>query len=594
MLKKLTHASRHKDIISSMFLPAAIAMIFTQLVGVVATIIDGLITSIYFGEEAYSAISLSYPLVNTLVLLASFISTGCQVVCSKKIGQGKKEEANAAFTAAIIGGLVVSVLFIVVCLAFPLTMFRICGVTIEKHPEFYMPMSDYLKGFLIGAPAVMLVQIVSPILIIDNNKSLVQISALVLCVADVVGDIANALIFHGGVYGMGVATSISYILEFSIMMLHFIRKKSHFHFDLRKISAENVRGMVIGGSPTFVLKLATVMRDIAINHLNLAVALSSAAVVARGLQNDIGLLLFSIGLGIGKTLIPMTGMYYGAKDMQELKRLYIYALKFSAIVSSITGIIMIILSYPISRLYTNEKEVLEYSVFAICCLAAVLPLDTLTVALQNYLQGIEKLKLVNIINFGERFVIPVITAVVLGLSFGSKGILASIAVGKILIILMMFVIICIRRKGLPKNINDFMFLPDDFGGSTDHNYYAEINTIDDVMASSIGIKEYCEHNNIDATRTNYISLFIEEMAGNIVKHGIHNKQISTSLRVFINEGQVLITLRDYFNYFDPTEYYKASKDKRDFESNGIKIVMQLAKEVHYVNAFGINNLMILL
>lgn len=594
MLKQFRKASRQKDVISSMFLPVAIAMIFTQLVGVVATIIDGLITSIYFGEEAYSAISLVYPLVNMLVLLAGFISTGCQVVCSKKIGQGKKEEANSTFTAAIIGGLIVSAIFIFVCIFFPLTMFRICGVTIENHPEFYIHMSDYLKGYLLGVPAVMLVQIISPILLIDNNKNLVQISALILCIADVIGDVTNALVFKGGVYGMGVATSIAYILELSIMMFHFIYKRSYFRFDLRSFSMENIQGMIVGGSPTFVRKLATIIRDIAINRLNLAVALSSAAVVARGLQNDISLLLFSIGLGIGKTLITMTGMYYGAKDMQGLKRLYIYAFKVSVIISSITGIIMLVLSYPISKLYTSDKEVLEYSIFAICCLAIVLPLDTLTVALQNYLQGIGNLRLVNLMNFGERFFIPVITAVMLGIPFGSKGILASIAVGKILIILLMFVVICIRRKGLPQNINDFMFLPDDFGGSTDCNYYAEINTLDDVMAASIGIKDYCQNNAIDKAKTTHLSLFIEEMAGNIIKHGIHKKQISVGLRVFISDGQILITLQDYFNYFDPTEYYKIMQDKHDGESNGIRIVMKLATEVHYVNAFGINNLMILI
>lgn len=586
--------SGQKDVISSMFLPVAIAMIFTQLVGVVATIIDGLITSIYFGEEAYSAISLVYPLVNTLVLLASFISTGCQVVCSKKIGQGKKEEASSTFSAAIIGGLIVSAIFIFVCVVFPLTMFRICGVTVENHPEFYTHMSDYLKGYLIGVPAVMLVQIVSPILIIDNNKNLVQISAIMLCIADITGDIANALVFKGGVYGMGLATSISYILELSIMLSHFIYKKSYFRFNLRTLSKENIKGMLAGGSPTFVMKLATIIRDIAINRLNLAIALSAAAVVARSLQNDISLILFSIGLGIGKTIITMTGMYYGAKDMQGLKRLYIYAFKVSLIISSITGIIVLILSYPISRLYTNDKEILEYSIFAICTLAIVIPLDTLTGALQNYLQGIGNLKLVNLINFGERFFIPVITAVILGINFGSKGILASIAVGKLLIIPMLFVIICIRRKGLPKNINDFMFLPDDFGGSPDCNYYAEINTLEDVMASSIGIKEYCQNNAIDKAKTSYISLFIEEMAGNIIKHGVHKKQISVNLRVFISDGQILITLQDYFNYFDPTEYYKTMPDKHDGKSNGIRIVMKLAKEVHYVNAFGINNLMILI
>lgn len=594
MLMRQERASKPKDVISSMFLPAAVAMILTQLVGVVATIIDGLITSIYFGEEAYSAISLVCPLVNMLILLAGFLSTGCQIVCSQKIGQGKKKEANSTFTVAIIGGLIVAALFMLVCVAFPLTMFRICGVTLEKHPEFYTYMSEYLKGYLIGVPAVMLVQIISPILIIDNNKNLVQISALVMCVADIIGDIANAVIFHGNVYGMGVATSAAYILQLLVMMSHFICKKSYFCFNLQEFKIKNVQDMLVGGSPTFVRKLATIIRDIAINRLNLAVALSAAAVVARGLQNDISLILFSIGLGIGKTLITMTSMFHSVKDMQGLKRLYLYAFKVSVGISSVVGIVMLILAYPISKLYTNDLEVLEYSVFAICCLSIVLPLDTLTVALQNYLQGIGNLKLVNIMNFGERFFIPVITAVMLGIPFGSKGILASIAAGKILIILMMFTIVCVRRKGLPKSINDFMFLPDDFGGNEVDNYYAEINNIDDVMNASLEIQEYCKNNNIDSVKAKHLSLFIEEMAGNIVQHGVHKKQVSVNLRVFINEGQILVSLRDFYNYFDPTEYYAMTQDKCDGEVNGIRIVMGLAKEVRYVNAFGTNNLIILI
>lgn len=237
---------------------------------------------------------------------------------------------------------------------------------------------------------------------------------------------------------------------------------------------------------------------------------------------------------------------------------------------------------------------LEYSVFAICCLAIVLPLDTLTVALQNYLQGIRNLRLVNIMNFGERFFIPVITAVALGIPFGSKGILASIAVGKVLIILMMFGIVCIRRKGLPGSFNDFMFLPDDFGGQENQNYYAKINTMDDVMAASNEIRGYCASNRIDPTKANYTSLFIEEMAGNIVQHGIGKKPVAADLRVFVNEGQILITLRDCFNRFDPTEYYKTIRNAHSGESNGIRIVMKLAKEVRYVNAFNSNNLMILI
>ena len=50
--------SSKPDVISSIFLPTALAMIFTQVSGVVARIIDGVITSSFLGAEAYSAVSL--------------------------------------------------------------------------------------------------------------------------------------------------------------------------------------------------------------------------------------------------------------------------------------------------------------------------------------------------------------------------------------------------------------------------------------------------------------------------------------------------------------------------------------------------------
>lgn len=62
----------------------------------------------------------------------------------------------------------------------------------------------------------------------------------------------------------------------------------------------------------FVRKLANSLRDLFINRFNLAIALTTAAVVAKGIQNDINNVMFCLGLGIGKTLTTMTGIYYGA------------------------------------------------------------------------------------------------------------------------------------------------------------------------------------------------------------------------------------------------------------------------------------------
>lgn len=78
---------KNRDIISGMFVSAALAMILTQLVGTLAGIIDGIITSNFYGRDAYSAVSLSGPITNTVILLTQFVSTGVQILCAQYTGE---------------------------------------------------------------------------------------------------------------------------------------------------------------------------------------------------------------------------------------------------------------------------------------------------------------------------------------------------------------------------------------------------------------------------------------------------------------------------------------------------------------------------
>ena len=56
---------------------------------------------------------------------------------------------------------------------------------------------------------------------------------------------------------------------------------------------------------------------------------------------------------------------------------------------------------------------------------------------------------------------------ILGLRFGSKGVLASLALSKLLMIIVIVIAICIYRKKVIKSPDDFLLLPEDFGGATD-------------------------------------------------------------------------------------------------------------------------------
>ncbi len=582
------------DVIASIFLPAAIVMIFTQLTGVVANIIDGVITSRFLGPDAYSAVSLLGPMVNIILLLASFISIGGQIVCSHKVGTGRRDEANAVFTFSALFGLGIAAVFVLLCLTAPQLLFRVCGVSLNKRPELYGHMMRYLRGYLIGIPAVIMTQVLSPYLVMDNGKKLVSLSATVLCVADIAGDLLNALVFHGGIFGMGLATSVAMWLQLLVLGTHFLIGKGYFRFSLKALTGAHLKDIVKNGALSFVKKLAIILRDIATNRINLIVAVSTAAVAAKGMQSDLNMLMFCISIGIGRTLLTISSMYYGASDRSGLKRAFAYAMTFCVKVLLVTGVVLFFAAPLLSRVYTNDPEVVALSVFSIRCMAVGLVLDGVSEVFQDYLQGVQNRKLVNFLCFAERFFIPVSMALILGLAFGPKGIMASVAVGKAVLFIIMFSVICLRNKGVPKRLEDYMFLPKDFGGGEDDNIHAQITSLQDVTRESERAAAFCRAHGVDERKSNMMALFVEEMAGNIVAHGKPRgkRGVCADYRLHADGGKICLSLRDYCEAFDPMKYYEVHQSDATDENIGIRMVMKLAKDIRYINTFNSNCLFI--
>ena len=57
-------------------------------------------------------------------------------------------------------------------------------------------------------------------------------------------------------YGMGLATSLSYILQFATVMIHFVAKSSYFALSLKGFEVKQLPEMIKAASPIFVKKAA--------------------------------------------------------------------------------------------------------------------------------------------------------------------------------------------------------------------------------------------------------------------------------------------------------------------------------------------------
>ena len=584
----------HSDNIAKMYSSTAIAMIFTALTGVIAVLIDGIITSRFLGSDIYSGIALLRPFTSVVMMLASFISTGCSFACSHLIGRGEKEEANGAFNLAAAGGLLFAAVLILAVIAFPKAILQLSGVSLTKYPELNPHMYGYLYGYIIGLPAIMLLQVFGPILVMDNGKRLFTISSTLLCAADILGDFLNVSVFHGGAFGMGLATSIGYILQLLVLLLHFRQPNHFFRLSPKLIRSSQLREVIRGGSPSFFKRAASTLRDILINHINLMASMTTAAIAARGIQSDLFQFLFCIATGLGRTLVTMTGMYYAADDMHGLKRLYSYAMKFGVQIAAVAAAVAFVAARPLAGLYTGDAEVLALSAFSIRWMALGLVCDVISTQQQHYLQGIKNLKLLNVLCFAERFFVPVAAAFVLGKIHGTKGILASTGITKFVLVLLLFLYLCFRCKGLPKRWEDWMLLPEGFGGRAADNMYAVIRTPEDAVQESQRSYEFCLGHGTEKIKAYYLALCVEEMAMNILDHAekADIEEVRADFRLWVSDSGMTFTLRDLSDKFDPTAFYALHLDDSPEAHLGIRMVTKIAKEIRYFSAYDSNNLII--
>ena len=582
-----------RDVISKMFFSASIAMMFTVLVGTAAQFLDGVITSRFLGNDAYSAIALFGPLNGLFLMLASFIASGNQIVCAGYIGEGKKDTANSVFTFSVLVGLLISVILILLCVVMPDPLMAYCGVTKVGKPVLYENMLSYLRGYLFGIPALIAVQILGPIVVLDNGKKIFSISAIVLCVTDIVLDLLNALVLHGGTFGMGIATSVSLTVQCGILVVFLLRKEGHSRFTLKAFRRKEVPELSKSGSPTLVQSLAISLRDVSINRLNLFFAVSTAAIVARGIQYDFNMVLFCISDGLASTMVSMSGIYHSVEDKTGLRRVFQYGMNLSLRFAVATFAVVFLCAPLIAGFYTSDPETASLSTFAIRCMALSLLADTPICIYINYLKGIRNRRTVILLNILDRFVFPVVCAAALSFLFGSKGLLASIALGKFLLLGIIVLILWIKNMKFPRKAEQLMLLPENFGGDSS-NIYGSVTTMEDVIRESRRIEGFCLIQGTDVKSATRMSLFMEEMGGNIVQYGSPDarKASGAEYRLFVSGNRICLTLRDYNQAFDPIAWHQANSDRGVDEGMGIRMVMALAEDTRYFNAFNSNNLIL--
>ncbi|MBR2832071.1 MAG: hypothetical protein IKE57_03990 [Oscillospiraceae bacterium] len=564
------------------------AQILSALTVSLCLLIDSVMIGRFLGVEAIAAYQLANPILLVIGALGSMLAAGIQVVCSRSLGRGSQKDTNVGYSSAVALTLGVSVLLTVLVLVFRSPLATAMGA--GREGGLFDQTKGYLAGFIIGAPASMGALILVPFMQLAGKNKLLIAAVLSMTVADVALDLINVFVVHGGMFGMGLASSLSYYAALIIGGFYFLSKKCVFRFSLSDVKKSKIAELFSSGVPAVFNMASGVVMIFILNKILLGTG-GSDAVAAFSVIMTLGNTSNCVSTGIGGVSLTLAGIFYNEEDRSGLKELAANLGRYSVILGAAVGILMAVFAPQLVKLFiTSAGKIRDMAGLGVRIFAVGLIPRCINNALKNAYQVMDRVRLTEGISILQCAVFPVLAAFLLSRFLGTTGVWFFFLMGELLTILGICLYVHRRTGSAPWKNDAFLLLRDDFSVPPDRLMETELHTIEEVTAAAQEAEQFCRKHGQNARITNYIALCIEEMAGNTILHGFtkDRKPHHLSVRVLYKEDAWILRFRDDCGSFDPVSYIPHGEK----DALGIRLVLAIAEEARYTHSLDLNNLML--
>ena len=582
--------NKNDRIINKLFRNSVISVIAAAVAAMLGIVIDGIVIGKFLGPDSMAAYGLVTPVVNMATIFSGILATGAQVVCAQHLGAGDAKSARRAFSMCMVVTVVISAVLMTSIIIFREQIAIFLGA--RDNSAHLLPLaSDYLLGMVFSLPSVIFLFEFNALMRLDGDANRVIVAVAVMTVLDVAGDIVNALVIHGGMLGMGLATTVSYAIALVIMMLHFTKKDIIFKFSFKGLRMKDLRDVLTTGSSSAVGSASTMLRNTVLNRIMVATVLSSTAVGALGILNTVLNFTSSTMIGVGLTASMIAGMILGEQDRTAAENLVRITLKVALIIGAGLGLLVFVSSDVIASAFGNSDgaEMVKLAARGLRFYSVSLVLYGINNAFVNYTQGMRRMTYSNIYCFLQNFVFIVIPALALSGVMDTDAVWVSFIIGEVLTMISIYILAAVIKRGIPTKAKDLTFIKEPFGAPADEVFEISISDKSEVISASQSVSDFCTEKNAAPKQQMLLPLFVEELGNNIAEHGFSKgKNNSLDIRIVHMGDGFIMRLRDNCKAFDPTEWIKLHENDDPTANIGIRMVCGMATDVNYLSTMDLN------
>ena len=369
-------------------IPTTISMLITSVYNMADTYFVGA-----SGESAQAATGVLFTLQAVIQGIAFMLGHGGGTFVSRNLADKNINEASKFVSTSFFTGGAVGIVILVLGQIFLEPMVLMLGSTRTILPHA----KDYGFWILTACPFIICSLIINNALRYEGKAFYAMFGLTAGGLLNIFGDYLLVSKLNMGVYGAGLATCISQIVSFVILLVMYM-KMAQSKISIRYVS-KDIRvyyDIVRVGLPSLIRQGLNAVTSGVLN--NVTKPFGDAAIAAMSVVNRYSSFLMCVGLGMGQGFQPVASFNYQAKKYSRVKNGMLFTMGFGMVFIGGMSLISMIFSDFIITLFQSHPDVIAVGSTAMRLAALGMMFMPLSVPVNMLYQSIQQPKISSVLS----------------------------------------------------------------------------------------------------------------------------------------------------------------------------------------------------
>ena len=578
----INHRNNGEVILHRMFHRCVFQNYLGAMTLMINTAADGMIISHFLGGQAAAAFGLVFPIYSLLNFIPVLLRSSAQVNLGKYIGRGDLDSADRCIFYLLSSGLISAVPFVLLLTALRSPALVMLGGQAHYAEKTLSLASDYLLWLAPAAFPMMLCPVLHPVMQMDGDAKRSPFAIQIAAVINLSGDMMNVLLFHGGMAGMALATTLSCYGELLVLLLHFrnpqivLRPSAGGRPSLKQLPR------LSEGFPMMLREIFSFFTGILLNRLaSLLGGENAVAVLAIG--NSVWVFLLPAVMAVSGTCMTLGSVSAGEADSRALHTVFLLGVWYSFFPCAAYAFLFFAASGSLAVFCSGgDLPLLNMTLPYLRVLAMSLPFMCFCQMTEAQLIIRGKVLRSSVLGILDGGTVTLALSWILSRFIGLSSLWYGRLAGSfVLVLLALF--FCPRLTASDGEKSSLFSPPP--AEETDAFLEATLYTTEEIIAFSEKLRTSFRVKGLSFRTCNIAALCVEELACNTLRWGYASTVNSgVDIRVACRNSELILRFRDGGKLFNPEQYVRQFQaSSQDPSRNiGLRIVSGAASDMRYI------------